>query len=63
MSLHENKKSAIEGMNICAKGLDTIAFLSWFRVGRAMCKLMANAYRNTGINILKETHNDLRVLR
>lgn len=41
-------------MGICAKGLDAIAFLLWFRLGGAMCRPMANEYRNTGVNILKE---------
>ena len=36
-------------MNICAKGLDGMAFM--FREGGATCRLMANEYRNTGINI------------
>lgn len=45
------KKSVVAKTNICTKGLDAIAFLSRFRVGGAVCGLMANEYRNTGINI------------
>lgn len=41
-------------MSICARGLDTLAFLSWFRTGGAVCKRMANEYRNTGIDVLKK---------
>ena len=57
-----SKKSATEGMNICAKGFGAAAFLSWFRVRGAMCKFMENEYRNTEINILKnKPHNYVHI--